>query len=69
MVKVKVRKSEEYGDSNDVQNYYPATAETHAAGAPVTPPAPQADPAAQPTGQPATQPAATAAAPWQKPAA
>ena len=33
VVKVKVRKSDEYGDSNDVQNYYAATAETAPAGA------------------------------------
>src|SRR5687768_13180569 len=28
IVKVKVRKSDDYGDSNDVQNYYPVTAGT-----------------------------------------
>jgi hypothetical protein len=67
VVKVKVRKSDEYGDSNDVQNYYPATAETAPAGAPVTPPAPKTAPADQPAGQPSS--AATGGVPWQKPAA
>jgi hypothetical protein len=62
VVKVKVRKSDEYGDSNDVQNYYAATAETAPAGAAVPSPAPKATPA----GQPAAQPAAAAAGgvPW-----
>jgi hypothetical protein len=71
IVKVKVRKSDDYGDSNDVQNYYPVTAGTAPTGAPVAPPAPNAAPAGQPA-QPAAQPAAatTAAAPWaEKPAA
>ena len=62
VVKVKVRKSEEYGDSNDVQNYYSATAETAPAGAAITPPAP--------AGQPQAQPAANGGVPWAgKPAA
>ena len=62
VVKVKVRKNEEYGDSNDVQNYYSATAETAPAGAPVAPPAPQAGPTTQPAGQPAA--AAAGGVPW-----
>jgi hypothetical protein len=68
VVKVKVRKSEEYGDSNDVQNYYSATAETAPAGAPVAPPAPQTGPTTQSAGQPAA--AAAGGVPWAgKPAA
>jgi hypothetical protein len=42
-LKVKVRKSEEYGDSNDVQNHYPASGATPAA-------APVSAPPAAPTG-------------------
>jgi hypothetical protein len=71
IVKVKVRKSEEHGDSNEVQKYYPVTAGAAPAGAPVAPPAAQAGPAAQPAaGQPAGQPATTGGVPWgAKPAA
>jgi hypothetical protein len=66
VVKVKVRKSEEHGDSNDVQKYYPATEGTAPAGAPVaTPTAGAGQPA-----QPAAQPATTGGVPWAgKPAA
>ena len=72
IAKVKVRKSEEHGDSNDVQKYYPVTAGTATTSSPVAPPAPQPAPTAQPAeGQPAAQPAAaTGGVPWAgKPAA
>ena len=68
VVKVKVKKSEEFGDSNVVQNYYSATTETHPASAPVAPPNAGAGQPAQPAGQPAA--AATGGVPWAgKPAA
>lgn len=54
-VKVKVRKSDEYGDSNDVQNYYPATTVSAPAQAPAT---------TAPTPQPAAQTASGGGAPW-----
>jgi hypothetical protein len=71
IVKVKVRKSEEHGDSNDVQKYYPVTAGTATESASVAPPAPQPSPAGQPESQPAAQSAAaTGGVPWAgKPAA
>jgi hypothetical protein len=62
VVKVKVRKSEEHGDSNEVQKYYPAAEWTAPAGAPVAPPAQQTGPVAQPSGQPT--PAPTGGVPW-----
>ena len=51
VVKVKVRKSEEHGDSNDVQKYYPATEATSPASAQVAPPAAGAGQPAQPAAQ------------------
>ena len=68
IVKVKVRKSDEHGDSNEVQKYYPATTGTAPAGASVPPPASQPAPTTQSDGQPAT--ATTGGVPWAgKPAA